>query len=114
LGPVGPLFTGSGATRTLVLPAGIGTLPRSSVRAPGDVDLDIGIARRFKIKEDASFQVRAEAFNLLNHTNLLSPDTGLTVTANATGQPIWNSPAFGLITGARSARFFQLVARFEF
>ncbi|MEI9972515.1 MAG: TonB-dependent receptor [Ignavibacteriota bacterium] len=114
LGPVGPLFTGTGSSRTLVLPAGIGNLSRSTVRAPGDIDLDLGVARRFQIKERANFQVRAEAFNLLNHTNLLSPDTGLTVTANAAGQPYWNSPTFGLITGARSARFLQLSARFEF
>ena len=114
LGPVGPLFTGTGAARTQVLPAGIGTLGRSSVRAPGDIDLDLGIARTFRVKEHVNFQLRAEAFNLLNHTNLLSPDTGLSVIVNAAGQPVWNSPTFGLITGARSARFFQLVARFEF
>jgi hypothetical protein len=36
LGPVGPLFTGTGANRTLVLPAGIGSLGRNSVRTPGN------------------------------------------------------------------------------
>lgn len=114
LAPVGPLFTGSGSSRTLVVPAGIGNLGRSTVRAPGDVDLDIGIARRFRIAERSAFQLRLEAFNSLNHTNLSSPNTSLSATVNSSGQAYWNSPSFGLITGARSARFLQLVARFEF
>jgi len=29
-------------------------------------------------------------------------------------QAFFNSPGFGLITSAKSARFMQLVARFEF
>ena len=114
LGPVGPFFVGSGAARTLVLPAGIGTLGRNSVRTPGEFDLDMAVARVFSFGERWKLQVRAEAFNLLNHTNLASPDTSLTVTSNAAGQAIFNSPAFGLITQARAARFMQLVARIEF
>jgi len=31
-----------------------------------------------------------------------------------TGRPVFNSPGFGLITSAKSARFLQLVARVEF
>jgi hypothetical protein len=59
--------------------------------------------------------VRGEAFNFLNHTNFLSPDTSLTVTVDPkTAQAVFNSPNFGLITGARAARFMQLVARLEF
>lgn len=57
---------------------------------------------------------RGEAFNLLNHVNLNGPDTGLSVIANAAGRPVWNSPNFGLITSAKSARFMQLVARIDF
>jgi hypothetical protein len=60
------------------------------------------------------FKLRAEAFNVLNHTNLLAPNTLLTVTTNAQAQAVFNSPGFGIITGARAARFMQLVARLEF
>ena len=114
LGPVGPLFTGTGATRTLVLPAGIGTLGRDTVRTPGEFDLDLAVGRKFPIRERLKLEFRAEAFNILNHTNFQSPDVALSVIANASGQAVFNSPAFGLITAARAARFVQLVARIEF
>jgi len=114
LGPVGPLFTGTGASRTLVLPAGIGTLGRNTVRTPGEFDLDLAVGRKFPIRERLKLEFRAEAFNILNHTNFQSPDVGLSVIANSSGQAAFNSPAFGLITAARAARFMQLVARIEF
>jgi len=114
LGPVGPLFTGTGASRTLVLPAGIGTLGRNTIRTPGEFDLDLAVGRKFPIRERLKLEVRAEAFNMLNHTNFQSPSTGLSVIANSSGQGVFNSPTFGLITAARAARFFQLVARIEF
>lgn len=114
LGPVGPLFTGTGASRTLVLPAGIGTLGRNSFRTPGEFDLDLAVSRKFPIGERLKLEFRAEAFNILNHTNFQSPDSSLSVIANASGLAVFNSPAFGLITAARAARFLQLVARIEF
>src|SRR5437762_5582035 len=69
LGPVGPLFTGTGATRALVLPAGIGSLGRNSVVTAGEFDLDFAIGRKFAIRERLKLQLRLEAFNILNHTN---------------------------------------------
>jgi len=114
LGPVGPLFTGTGTKRTLVLPAGIGTLGRNSVQTPGELDLDMAVGRKFPIGERFKLELRAEAFNILNHTNFDAPNTSLTVTANSQGQAIFNSPGFGLITNSRQARFLQLVARIDF
>ena len=114
LGPVGPLFTGTGATRTLVLPAGIGTLGRDTVRTPGEFDLDFAVARKFPIRERLKLEIRGEAFNILNHTNFQAPDTSLTVTANSAGRGVFNSPNFGLITASRAARFLQLAVRIEF
>ena len=114
LGPVGPLFVGTGSNRTLVVPAGIGSLGRNVIQTPGEFDLDAAIGREFPIHERLRVRVRMEAFNILNHTNLQTPNVSLTATANAQNQPIFNSPAFGIITAARSARFLQLVARIEF
>jgi hypothetical protein len=114
LGPVGPLFTGTGANRTLVLPAGIGTLGRNSFRTPGELDLDLAVGRKFPIHERLKLDLRAEVFNILNHTNFQSPDPALSVIANSSGQAVFNSPNFGLITAARAARFMQLVVRIEF
>jgi hypothetical protein len=38
----------------------------------------------------------------------------LAVGVDASGRPVFNAPSFGLITGARPARFMQLVLRLEF
>ncbi len=119
LAPVGPFFTGSGASRTLLVPAGIGTLGRDTIRTPGEFDLDLAVDRKFhlsKRNEQMALEVRMEAFNALNHTNLNAPDTtSLTVqTAANVARPFLNSSTYGLITSARQARFLQLVMRFEF
>jgi hypothetical protein len=59
--------------------------------------------------------LRAEAFNILNHTNFSTPNTALSVVVDSkTNRGVFNSPDFGLITAARAARFLQLVARLEF
>ena len=73
------------------------------------------MARTFPIREKFRFEVRAEAFNFLNHTNFNGPAATLSVQADSrTGQAVFNSPGFGLITTAKSARFMQLVLRLEF
>lgn len=83
--PLGPVvFTGSGSTRTLVLPAGIGTFARNTVRTPGELDLDLAVGRKFSINDRMRIALRAEAFNLLNHTNFQPPDVALTVAADPT------------------------------
>ncbi len=112
--PTGPLFTGTGAARRLVLPFSVGTLGRNTVRMPGQVAVDLSVGRRFAIREKLQFQVRAEAFNAFNKVNFGSASTALSVAANAAGQAFWNAPSFGLITSTRNARFMQLVGRFEF
>ncbi len=113
--PSGPLYTGSGAARVRVLPAVVGTLGRNTTREPNEYNMDLAVARSFRLREGLQFQIRAEAFNLLNHTNFNGPNTSLSVQANPrTGAAEFNSPGFGLITTAKSARFMQLVARIEF
>lgn len=112
--PVGPFFTGTGASRRLVLPVGIGTLGRNTVRLPGEFNFDLSVSRRIALGERLAVQLRGEAFNILNHTNFNAPNTGLGTAIDSAGNPYFNSPNFGLITGAQAARTFQLVVRFDF
>ena len=97
-----------------MVPATIGTLGRNTVREPGEFNIDLAVSRTIPIKDRVRFEIRGEAFNFLNHTNFSAPNTALSVQADSAGRAIFNSPSFGLITGAKSARFVQLVARFEF
>jgi hypothetical protein len=97
-----------------VLPAGIGTLGRNVVRAPGQLDLNLSVGRSFAVHERVRFTIRMEAYNALNHTNFQAPASNLVLTADSAGQPIWNSPGYGVITAANQSRFLQLAGRFDF
>jgi hypothetical protein len=114
LSPTGPYYSGTGTARTQQLSTSIGTLGRDVVRAPGQLDLNVSVGRAFQLTERLKFTLRMEAYNALNHTNFAAPASSLAITANAAGQPIFNSPNFGLITAAGQSRFLQLVARFDF
>ncbi len=113
LSPSGPIYTGSGATRTMIVSDAIGNLGRNTERAPGATILNVSAVRTFPLREKVSLQLRLDAFNTFNHTNLNMPATALTV-ATSNGRAIFNSPGFGQITSARSPRVLQLVARFSF
>ena len=77
LSPSGPVYTGSGATRTEIVSDAIGNLGRNTERAPGAEFLNLSAMRNFSIREKLKFQIRADAFNALNHTNLGNAGDGL-------------------------------------
>jgi Carboxypeptidase regulatory-like domain/TonB dependent receptor/TonB-dependent Receptor Plug Domain len=117
LAPSGPVFANINGVRTLVAPfTGAGSLERGVIRDPGEFNVDMAIARRFPIGDRMGVTLRAEAFNLFNTVNLNGPggNNNLTVTTDAAGRAVFNSPNFGLITTAKAARFVQLVTRFDF
>lgn len=114
LTPSGPLFVGSGSVRKQILPAGIGNLSRNSVRAPGELNLNLSVSRTVPIHEKVQFQFRIDAFNLLNTVNLGAPNVSLPVTVNSSNQPAFNAPNFGQITSALDARTLQLQAKISF
>jgi hypothetical protein len=74
------------------------TLP--DVRGPGYQSFDAALIRNIHLFERANLQVRADAFNAFNHTNLGLPDTNFL------------SGTFGRITTAGDARIMQLSMRF--
>jgi len=81
-----------------------GNAGRNTIQGPGLQGTDIGISKSFKWGADAAkrIQFRAEMFNSLNHTNPGNPVNAI------------NSPAFGAINSAGSARVIQFGLRFEF
>jgi hypothetical protein len=72
------------------------------VRAPGLVDLDVSLARTFRITEKVRTEIRGEFFNALNHTNLGLP-----------GQT-FGASNFGVISSSGPARQIELGARIAF
>jgi hypothetical protein len=79
-----------------------GTAKRGTIEMPGYQRADVGVFRNFRIWENLTFQFRAEAFNVANHTNVN------TVSGSAT------STLFGTVTGYRDARILQFAGRFDF
>src|SRR5262249_16300753 len=114
--PVGPLYTGSGATRTQILPVGIGNVGRNTVRGPAEYNVDMSIVRRFRRIGNTNVNGGAEAFNLLNHTNFqINPNVTTILPVQAVnGQGVFVAPSFGLINTALPARRLQLVVRLDF
>jgi len=80
-----------------------GSVGRNTLYGPGLQTLDVALVRSFAIRDTARFEVRGEAFNTMNHSNLGTPNRFV------------NTPQFGTITEASTpGRELQLSARFSF
>ncbi len=80
-----------------------GDVGRNTVTGPGRQTLDLALQREFSMTETVKLQIRAEAFNALNHTNLGTPNRFV------------NTPQFGTITEAATpGREIQFGARLSF
>lgn len=80
-----------------------GNVGRNTVYGPGRQTLDLALQREFAMTETIRLQVRAEAFNALNKSNLGTPNRFV------------NTPQFGTITEAATpGREIQLGVRLSF
>jgi hypothetical protein len=80
-----------------------GNAQRNSILGPAYINLDLGFGRRFKFTESRDFQFRAEAFNVLNHTNLSDPGSNLSAAST-----------YGRVTASSDPRIIQLSAKIHF
>ena len=90
---------------TVFRPNAIGTFGsarRGQLRAPGQWNLDYSLFKTFDVIERVRLQFRGEFFNVFNHANLGSPAT------------TFNSPNFGVISGASAPRIVQLALKLVF
>ncbi|MBI4263577.1 MAG: TonB-dependent receptor [Acidobacteria bacterium] len=79
-----------------------GDLPRNAVEGPRHWTLDASLVRAFRFNAAQRLEVRVEAFNLLNRTQLGNPVTNL------------NSPTFGRILSAGDPRIMQFAVKYAF
>jgi hypothetical protein len=80
-----------------------GNAQRNSILGPAYIDFDLGFTRSFRFTETKDFEFRAEAFNVLNHTNLNDPGTNLSA-----------SSTYGKITSSADPRIIQLSGKIRF
>lgn len=83
-------------------PGTFGNTARNILRRPGVANIDFGTVKTFGLTERLRLQMRAEAFNLLNHAHLGNPNGNVSA-AN-----------FGRITSAGSPRVIQLAMKLAF
>ena len=79
-----------------------GNLGQRNIAGPGSIGVDMGLTRKFQVRERQSVEFRAEAFNLPNHVNPGNPVTNLT------------STTFGKIQSANDPRILQLALKYIF
>jgi hypothetical protein len=80
-----------------------GTLPRNAFRGPGRTNFDFAVAKNTRlIGEKLNMELRAEFFNLFNHTEFRDPVTSIT------------SNLFGQVTSTFDPRIIQFALRFTF
>jgi hypothetical protein len=58
-------------------PGTFGNFPRNELSGPGFRQLDLILAKRFRLSETMNFEFRTEVFNILNHTNFANPSATL-------------------------------------
>jgi hypothetical protein len=93
--------TGTGAAA--VFTPHFGNTHRNQFRGPGVTGINASIFRGFHVYRESEFQVRVEAFNLLNHPQLTTnPNTAV------------GGGTFGYITAFGSTRSLQFSGRFNF
>ncbi len=74
----------------------------NAYEGPGNFTIDMGLTRTINVREGHAIEFRAEAFNVLNHVNLLNPTTNVSNTN------------FGLVTNAGDPRIIQLALKYVF
>jgi len=92
-------------TAAFTLPAtgGFGNVRKSAFRGPGHFNWDVSATRDFTLYHEAVLRLRAEYFNVLNHTNFAGPTSSL------------SAAGFGTISSTSSdPRICQLSLKLQF
>lgn len=79
-----------------------GSIAKGTFRGPGAFNSDMGLSKRFPIRERLNLQFRAEFFNAFNRVNLNNPTSSI------------SGAGFGSIRGSRDPRIGQLALKLTF
>lgn len=77
----------------------------NSIQGPGRIQVDMGLTRTFRVRENHSVEFRAEAFNLPNHLNPSNPGAAFFTL---------NSQTFGKTITAEDPRIIQFALKYVF
>lgn len=107
-GVQGPRLYNSDA---FVAPRGLtyGNAGRNILRLPTRTNFDMGLFKKFQIRENTNFEFRAEGFNVFNHTQWSGVNN-----ASCYGAAACSSSSFLTATSAHNPRILQLAGKFVF
>ena len=97
---------------SLPIPGTFGNVSRGSLRGPGLVSVDTSLFKKFKISERWNLQLRAEVFNILNHSNF-SLANPIVFDGNSASYT-YSSSAAQIYQSAASSRQLQLALKLLF
>jgi hypothetical protein len=80
-----------------------GNLGSANIQGPGSFQFDLSLVRSFAVREKQKVEIRAEAFNLLNHYRPGTPAAGTN-----------NLASFGQITAGGDPRIMQFAFKYIF
>ena len=103
------------AAGTTGLSNSVGNAPRGAVNGPPTKRVDFTLTKNIRFGESVRLQLRAEAFNVFNHTNFRNLSTSRALTNNLTCV-VGNSVCSGIgtVTTFRDPRIIQLGAKLYF
>jgi outer membrane receptor protein involved in Fe transport len=96
------------AAFTVPAPNTFGDSGRNILRGPNYVDFDVSLGKGFRIREGMRLEVRADAFDALNHPNFNLPNSSIVPGSTTVGQ------ITSTTTNGGPDRIIQLGARFTF
>ena len=119
--PGQPIPSSGGTATASEIGTDIGNVPRNCLRGPRQTNVDLAIARQFRISQSRNVELRVEFFNLLNHVNFANPISDLNAVESSggsidrsTGQ-ITRPGDFGrVISTSSNSRLIQLVVKMNF
>ena len=92
------------------------TIGRNFFHGPSFVNLDMSVSKRMKVWENASIELRLEAYNVLNHPNFNNPGDDPSGVGNQIGTSVFGQivSQLGRPDGTTGARQLQMAAKFVF
>jgi len=88
-----------------------GDIGMNSLQGPDDKNFDFAVEKIIPIREKLQLELRAEAFNVINHPNFLFAAPGPQNSNNAT---VFGTPSFGFVTAAQAPREIQFAAKLHY
>ncbi len=88
-----------------------GNVGINTLEGPAMNNSDVSLLKTFRAGEKRRFELRAECFNIANHTNFLFAAPGPQNSNNAT---VLGTPSFGYVTAARAPRQIQFGLKFYY